>query len=81
MLPAVEALLKAVVERVVGAEEPPTFYDLEALTQAALKDLTAAQGHPGATRPSWTRWGSGAAGGATSPPGATPRPASCSGGS
>jgi len=33
MLPAVEALLKAVVDRASTAETPPTLSDLEALTQ------------------------------------------------
>lgn len=34
MLPAVEALLKAVVDRASTVETPPTLSDLEALTQA-----------------------------------------------
>lgn len=61
MLPAMEALLKAVVERVLTADTPPTLYDLEALTQVVvpqigqviLQELTTAQGSGllGPTRP------------------------------
>jgi hypothetical protein len=61
MLPAVELLLKAVVERAVAPGMPPTLYDLEALTQAVLpqigqlllQEVTVAQGSGlvGPTRP------------------------------
>ena len=61
MLPAVELLLKAVVEQALGGETPATLYDLEALTQrvlpqigqVVLQKLTQAQGSGlvGPTRP------------------------------
>src|SRR5579859_6472899 len=61
MLPAVETLLKAVVEQAVAAETTPTLYDLEALTQhvlprvgqVVLQELARAQGSGlvGPTRP------------------------------
>lgn len=52
MLPVVETLLKAVVERAVAAGTAPTLYDLEALTQGVLprigqvvlQEVTVAQG-------------------------------------
>ena len=61
ILPAVETLLKSVVEQAVAAEKTPTLYDLEALTQrvlpqigqVVLQELTRAQGSGlvGPTRP------------------------------
>ncbi len=61
MLPAVETLLKAVVERALAPGTAPTLYELEALTQAVLahlgqvvlQELTVAQGSGlmGPTRP------------------------------
>src|SRR5579859_3535322 len=61
MLPAVETLLKAVVERALAADRSPTLYELEALTQVVLpqigqvvlQELTSAQGSGlvGPTRP------------------------------
>jgi hypothetical protein len=61
MLPAVETLLKTVVEQALGAEGTPTLYALEALTQrvlpqigqVVLQELTRAQGSGlvGPTRP------------------------------
>src|SRR5712692_5332268 len=52
MLPAVESLLKAVVDSALAAETPTTLYELEALTQVVLprigqlilQELTLAQG-------------------------------------
>src|SRR5579859_7551333 len=52
MLPAVETLLKAVVEQALAPGSRPTLYDLEAVTQAVLpqigqvllQELTVAQG-------------------------------------
>ena len=61
ILPAVETLLKSVVEQAMTAEKTPTLYDLEALTQqvlpkigqVVLQELTRAQGSGvvGPTRP------------------------------
>src|SRR2546428_13736173 len=61
MLPAVETLLKALVERALAPGTAPTLYDLEALTQVVvrqigqvvLQEVTTAQGSGlvGPTRP------------------------------
>jgi hypothetical protein len=52
IVPAVERLLAAVVERAVAPDQQPTLYDLEALThtvlaqigQVVLQEVTRAQG-------------------------------------